>query len=155
MPDYRVRTATIDDADALVRHRIGMFTDMGVPLDAATLGAAFRAWLATTMRDGTYRAWLAEDPAASIVGGGGITIVAWPPGPRYLGDRLAFVYNVYTEPAHRHRGVARLVMDAVHAWCRDSGVTSVALNTSTLGRSLYEAMGYRVSPNPMMFLALK
>jgi len=25
----------------LVRHRIGMFTDMGVPLDAATLDAAF------------------------------------------------------------------------------------------------------------------
>ena len=27
------------------------------------------------------------------------------PGPRYAGDRLAFVYNVYTEPAHRRRGL--------------------------------------------------
>jgi GNAT superfamily N-acetyltransferase len=154
MTDHRVRPATLEDADVLVRHRIGMFTDMGVPLDAATLDAAFRAWLATAMPEGTYRAWLVDD-AVGVIGGGGITIVPWPPGPHYLGDRLAFVYNVYTEPAYRHRGIARLVMETIHAWCRTNGITSVALNASTLGLSLYEAMGYRVSPNPMMFLGLE
>ena len=155
MADYRVRPATLEDAGVLVRHRIGMFADMGVPLDPATLESAFRAWLAKTMPEGTYRAWLVEDAAADIVGGGGITIVPWPPGPRYLGDRLAFVYNVYTEPAHRHRGVGRRVMEAIHAWCRQNGISSVALNSSALGRPLYESMGYHESPQPMMFLGLK
>jgi GNAT superfamily N-acetyltransferase len=154
MTDYRIRPATLEDEDVLVRHRIGMFTDMGVPLDAATLDAAFRAWLAKAMSDGTYRAWLVDE-AAGVIGGGGITIVPWPPGPHYLGDRLAFVYNVYTEPAYRHRGIGRLVMETIHAWCRANGITSVALNASTGGLSLYEAMGYRVSPNPMMFLGLE
>ena len=36
-PDYRVRPATLADADTLVRHRIAMFTDMGLPLDAPEL----------------------------------------------------------------------------------------------------------------------
>jgi GNAT superfamily N-acetyltransferase len=81
-------------------------------------------------------------------------VLPWPPGPRYLGDRLAFVYNVYTEPAHRHQGVARMVMDAIHAWCRAAGVTSLALNASKDGRPLYEALGYWESPNPMMFFAV-
>ena len=152
--DYRVRSATLADADVLVRHRIGMFTDMGVPLDAAALDPAFRAWLAETMPAGTYRAWLAETAAGAVAGGGGITIIPWPPGPRYGGDKLAFVYNVYTEPAHRRRGLARLVMDTIHAWCRDAGITSVALNASRDGKPLYESMGYAESPSPMMFLPI-
>lgn len=52
--DYRVRPATLDDADVLVRHRVGMFTDMGVALDVAALETAFRAWLTEMMPAGTY-----------------------------------------------------------------------------------------------------
>ena len=151
--DYRVRAATTADIDVLVHHRIAMFTEMGVPLDAALLDRAFRAWLADTMPAGTYRAWLAE-AGGEIAGGGGITILPWPPGPRYAGDRLAFVYNVYTEAAHRRRGLARLIMDTIHDWCRDNGITSMALNASRDGKPLYEAMGYAESPSPMMFFPL-
>jgi GNAT superfamily N-acetyltransferase len=154
---YRVREATLADASALVHHRIGMFTDMGVTFDAGALAEAFHAWLRDTMPAGTYRAWLVEsedDADNAIVAGGGITILPWPPGPRYMGTRLAFVYNVYTEPAHRRRGLARLVMDAIHAWCAEAGVTSVALNASKDGQPLYEAMGYAVTPSPMMFLPI-
>ena len=152
--DYRVRPATFDDADALIRHRIGMFTDMGVAMDVPALETAFRAWLREMMPAGTYRAWLVETPAGAVVGGGGITILPWPPGPQYVGGRLAFVYNVYTEPMHRRRGLARLVMDAIHAWCRDAGITSMALNASRDGQPLYKAMGYAESSSPMMFLPI-
>ncbi len=151
---YRVREATLDDAGALVHHRVGMFTDMGVSFDAAALADAFDAWLRDVMPAGTYRAWLVESEDGAVVAGGGITILPWPPGPRYMGTRLAFVYNVYTEPAHRRRGLARLVMDAIHAWCAEARVTSVALNASRDGQPLYEAMGYAVTPSPMMFFPI-
>ena len=131
-----------------------MFTDMGVPLDAPSLAREFRAWLADEMPRGLYRAWVVEDEGHAIVAGGGITILPWPPGPRYMGTRLAFVYNVYTEPAHRRRGLARLIMDTIHAWCRANGVASMALNASRDGQPLYESMGYAESPAPMMFLPL-
>ena len=153
-PDYHVRPATLADIDDLVRHRIGMFTDMGIPLDAKVLDPAFRVWLAEMMPAGTYRAWLVEAAEGEVAGGGGITILPWPPGPRYVGDRLAFVYNVYTEPAHRRRGLARLIMETIHAWCRDEGITSMALNASRDGLPLYESMGYAESPSPMMFLPI-
>jgi GNAT superfamily N-acetyltransferase len=148
---YRVRPATLDDLDVLVAHRIGMFTDMKVALDAAMLREAFAQWLRETMTAGAYRAWLVEDDDRRVVAGGGATIIPWPPGPQYPGSKLAFVYNVYVEPALRRRGLARMVMDALHAWCREHGVGSVALNASEDGRPLYEAMGYVVTPAPMMF----
>lgn len=154
MSPYNVRPATLDDVDVLVQHRIAMFTDMRVTMDPAALGTAFRKWLASTMPQGHYRAWLVEDKTHAVVAGGGITVIPWPPGPHYLNGRLAYVYNVYTAPAHRGRGVARLLMGAIHDWCRRDGIRSVALNTSVAARPLYESLGYQVTPSPMMFYAV-
>jgi GNAT superfamily N-acetyltransferase len=155
---YRVRAATLDDLDVLVRHRVAMFRDMGVAVDGPSLERAFMDWLRRTMPEGTYRAWVVDhidgDRAGAVVAGGGATIWPWPPGPRYPGDTLAFVYNVYTEPSNRRQGLARLIMDAIHAWCRAHGVTSLALNASRDGLALYEQLGYAQSPSPMMFFSL-
>ena len=131
-----------------------MFTDMGVPMDVEAVSHAFREWLAAMMRNGTYRGWLIAD-SEEIVAGAGITVLPWPPGPRSLVGRVAFVYNVYTEPAHRGRGLARLVMAAIHDWCRGQGISSLALNASTFGKPLYDSLGYAVTPSPMMFFALE
>jgi len=151
---YRVREATLGDVDVLVGHRIGMFTDMGLTLDAPALDAAFRSWLADQMPAGVYHAWLVEAEDGTIAGGGGISILPWPPGPSYMGDRIAIAYNVYTEPAHRRRGLAKLVMNTIHAWAADHEITSIALNASRDGLPLYESMGYQVAPSPMMFYPL-
>ena len=150
---YQVREATLADADTLARHRAGMFTDMGVPVDPAMI-AEFRRWLNEMMPAGTYRAWVVESTTGEVISGGGITIIPWPPGPRSLGGRVAFVYNVYTEPAFRKQGHGRAIMEAIHTWCRAAGIWSVALNASQFGQALYEAMGYRVTDSPMMYVAL-
>jgi GNAT superfamily N-acetyltransferase len=155
MSDYRIRLATLDDEAILVYQRIAMFEEMGVMLDKPALTARFGAWLRETIPAGTYRAWLVESASASVVAGGGMTIIPWPPGPTYPGDKLAFVYNVFTEPPHRNQGLAKLVMHAMHGYCRDHGIGSIALNASVFGRPLYESLGYAVTPSPMMFLALE
>ena len=154
MSAHQVRPATLDDVEALIHHRTAMFTDMGLTFDASAVDAAFRPWLAEAMPTGVYRAWVVED-AGLVVAGGGITILPWPPGPRSLGTRMAFVYNVYTEPSHRHRGLTRTIMDAIHTWCRDNGIGKMSLNASTDGQPLYESMGYTVTASPMMFLSLE
>jgi GNAT superfamily N-acetyltransferase len=162
MANYTVRRATLADADVLVHQRLRMFEDMGTmdgpEVDGARLAADFRAWLGDMMPAGHYVAWVVEDAGAPrdarIVAGGGATIIPWPPGPRYPGRQLAFVYNVYTEPRCRGRGLARLVMETIHAYCRAERIHSLALNASSSGQPLYESMGYRVAQSPMMFLSL-
>ena len=182
MSSYRLRPATLADADALVHHRLGMFTDMGTAFDAPEVDRAFRQWLAEMMPAGVYRAWLVESDAdgppeggphvpeggphvpeagphvpaepVPIVAGGGITVLPWPPGPQFVGGRIAFVYNVYTEHAHRRRGLARLLMATIHSWCRANGLRKVFLNASDDGRPLYEALGYKAAAAPMMFIGL-
>jgi GNAT superfamily N-acetyltransferase len=150
---FTVRSATTDDLEVLVRHRIQMFVDMGGVVDETMIATEFTKWLQQHLSSRTYRAWLVLD-GDIVAGGGGATVIPWPPGPRYPGHRLAFVYNVYTEPRYRRQGVARLVMKVIQDWCLAEGVTSVALNASADGRRLYESLGYVVTPSPMMFLSL-
>jgi GNAT superfamily N-acetyltransferase len=124
---------------------------MGTPFDEPAIARLSRDWLRASMPAGTYRAWVVEDEARTIVAGGGMTLIPWPPGPSPLLGQVAFVYNVYTEPAHRRRGLARLVMTAIHDWCGDAGVAAIALNASRDGRQLYDSLGYVVAASPMMW----
>jgi GNAT superfamily N-acetyltransferase len=161
MSSYRIRPASLDDIDVLVHHRVAMFRDMGTAMDADDLARHFRSWLAEMLPQGTYRGWVVEAPrdgagsgVPEVVAGAGITVLPWPPGPQFPGGTLAFVYNMYTEPPHRRRGLARMVMEAIHAWCRETGIPAAALNSSVEGQPLYESLGYRVRPNPMMVAIL-
>jgi len=152
MPDYRLRPATLDDVDALVHHRLSMFTELGASFDAPLIRRMFHDWLLKMMPAGEYLAWLCETEAGQVVAGAGITLIRWPPGPSPIAsERIAFVYNVYTEPAHRKQGLARRLMDAIHGWCAEQGVGAVALNAAPDARHLYESQGYRPAPSPMMW----
>ena len=152
MPTYGVRPATLDDLEALVHHRVAMFTDMGVVFDALALADVTRAWLRSMIPAGEYHAWVCEIASGEIVAGGGASLLKWPPGPLSVrGDRLAFVYNVYTEPEHRKRGLARRVMETIHAWCDQHGIGALALNASPAARHLYDSLGYVDAPSPMLF----
>jgi GNAT superfamily N-acetyltransferase len=149
--DYRIREATLDDLDVLADHRIAMFTEMGTSLDAPVVRQMFREWLLKMMPAGEYRAWFAEHSNDGVVAGAGITLLEWPPGPSSRTGKIAFVYNVFTAPAHRKRGLARGLMDTVHTWCATHGIGAVALNAAPDARHLYASQGYRLAPGPMMW----
>ena len=155
MPGYSVREATLGDLDTLVRHRLGMYTSMGTAFDYDVLDRATRDWLRKMMPAGEYIAWVCETDDGEIVAGAGVSLYRWPPGPWVAyGDQMAFVYNVYTEPAHRRQGLARRIMETIHGWCAERGIPALALNAAADARPLYDSMGYFESPSPMMWKIL-
>ena len=152
--NYSIRPAAIDDIPHIVRHREQMFRDMGIPAEFDAMTAATRTWLTRALPDGIYRGWLATATDGTVAAGGGLIVIPWPPGPFSMDPRCGFVFNVYTDPAHRKQGLGRRLMEAMHDWCRGQGIERVALNASTFGRPVYEAMGYAVDHEPMMRLKL-
>lgn len=152
--DYGIRPATTEDIPHLVDHRLAMFRDMRTPGDYPGMAGAYEEWLCQVMPAGTYRAWVAESSDGGVAGSAGIIVLPWSPGPVVLDPRCVFVFNVYTAPAHRRRGLARRMMETIHAWCRSGGLQRIALNASDDGRPLYDAMGYTVAAEPMMRLTL-
>lgn len=58
-------------------------------------------------------------------------------------DKIAYVYAVVTDPAHRGKGLCRKLMADVHALLLDRGYASVMLVPADEGlREMYRKMGY-------------
>jgi GNAT superfamily N-acetyltransferase len=142
--ELAIRRATASDIDTLVAHRRGMFYDMGYRDEAAlgAMSAKFRPWLRARMEEGVYLAWLVIAADGSVAAGAGLWLMDWPPHMVGAGARRGNILNVYTDHAHRGRGLARRLMDTAIAWCRDNGVDTVILHASVEGRPLYESMGF-------------
>ncbi len=151
---YRIRPAVIADIPHVVAHREQMFRDMGIPAEFEAMAQATGAWLQSAIPSKTYLGWLAVSDDGAIAAGGGLIVIPWPPGPMTMDPRCGFVFNVYTDPAHRKQGLAQQLMAAMHDWCRGEGIERVVLNASTFGQPLYEQMGYVVTNEPMMRMRL-
>ena len=117
------------------------------------MDAACARWYPDAMAAGIFHGWLAETEGR-VAGGGGLIVLPWSPGPTRVDPRMAWVINVFVDPAHRGHGLARRLMDAMHAWCRESGIERVGLNATAAGEPTYRALGYVALHEPMMRLDL-
>ena len=150
----RIRKATVADVETILHHRRSMFADMGdgTEADRDAMVKSARPFIEAGLRGGSYYAWLVEI-GSRVVAGGGIAIVGYQPTPLDPVARRAFVLNMYTEPAYRRQGLAKQVLEAIIAWCREQGFKAVLLHASVAGRALYEQMGFE--PTNEMRLLLK
>lgn len=154
MDPYTLRSATPEDLPIVLRHRRRMFEDMGRG-DPAALAAMqeaatplLRRWLA----DDRYRGWLVEAGGEGVVAGGGILLLDFLPNALSAQTRRAWVMNVFTEPAHRRRGLARRLLEAMVEWSRAEGLPALFLHASADGRPLYEDLGFEPTSEMRLFL---
>jgi len=143
-----IRPATLEgsDLEAILYHRHAMFREMGyAEAQLNSMTALFRPWLRRKMEADEYLAWFAIAPDSSIAAGLGLWLMDWPPhvvaGGRWRGN----IVNVYTEPPHRRKGIARTLMHVGLEWCAMNQVDAVILHSSDEGRPLYESLGFEAT----------
>jgi GNAT superfamily N-acetyltransferase len=143
--DYTIRPAVGEEAEVITGHRRAMFSAMGHRDEAAldAMSRHFLPWLKPRMQNGEYLAWFAIAPDQTVAAGLGLWLMDWPPHMVGPGSRRANIINVYTEPDHRRRGLARMLMQTALDWCRENGICVVILHASTEGRRLYESLGFQ------------
>src|SRR5881394_1823078 len=97
-----------------------MFLGMGKydPQKLEAMTDAYRPWLESKMAAGEYWGWLATTADGSVAAGAGLWLMDWPPHVIGTGLRRGNIINVYTEAAHRRRGLARQLLNAALDWCR-------------------------------------
>jgi len=137
---YSIRRATLADTTVIASHRRAMFEEIGSAQNLDLVACAFADWLPSRL-DATYFHWLATRDTRPV-GSAGVLLLDWPPSPRDPRGGLGFIYNVYVEPAHRRRGIARATLELLHRWAHERGLGALALHASEDGRPLYEALGY-------------
>jgi GNAT superfamily N-acetyltransferase len=98
------------------------------------------------------RAWVAVAGGASAepaVGMANLMVFERMPRPGRDAGRWAYVANVWVDPAHRSRGVGRLLMATALDWCRAEGLARVVLNPSEVSVPLYASLGFRPADDLM------
>jgi GNAT superfamily N-acetyltransferase len=149
-----IREGTVADIEVITRHRRRMCEDMNYSEGDAlsTMVTVTADYLKKAMPEGSFRSWLACD-SGEVVAGGAVVICPWPAHAYDLECRRATILNVYTDPEHRRRGIARQIMQTMIAWCRQQGFARVTLHASEHGRHLYESLGFE--PSNEMRLTLR
>ena len=153
---FKIRRATVSDADVIAWRRARMFQDMGdVSGDAfEILRAKARVRLKEWLESGDYIGWLATpaDKPETVVGGAGIQLQPILPRPRdasIIGEGpQGTIVNVFTEPQWRRRGISSLLVEEIVTWSKDQRIERLLLHASDEGRSLYEQFGF-VASNEM------
>ncbi len=117
--------------------------------EGAVLRIQAEPFLRGLFDDGAYRGWFVEFGGKPVCGGG-VWMRYLEPRPGCLhGGRWAHVVNVYTEPEHRRRGLARALMAEVLGWY-SANADDITLAASEDGRPLYEDLSFAAT-NYMRF----
>ena len=137
------------DLETFIRMRITQLREEGANEDL-DLVPALMDYYHRHMADGTFVSWLAVD-GDQIVGTSGMSFVEKPP---YFGcptGRVGLLSSMYTDPAHRRRGIARELLRRVVEEAREYGCGSVQITASDMGVLLYTDFGFVKNGNFMQY----
>ena len=142
-PGLTVRRVRPADHAMVCAHREAMFLEAGgVPERLRLMTEHFSPWLRPRLEDGRYYGFVLLDqdhPVAAI----GLMDIEWPPHPNHpTQDLRGYVLNVYVEPSHRRRGLARKLMQLAEAEFAQRGLGFAVLHATEAGRPVYAGLGW-------------
>lgn len=135
--------ATAADADELIRLRLAYLADDFGELSDEQV-AALPAELVRYFERHLERDLLvfAAREGGIIVACAWLLLVEKPPSPRFPHGRTGVLFNVYTMPEHRRRGLARRVMERLLEEARAMALDVVELHATDDGYPLYLSLGF-------------
>ena len=148
-----IRRATRGDAAELARLRWDFRVEHGTPASRTfeAFAEEFRAFTAEALADGTpWRAWVAEDDDR-LVGCVWVQFVEKIPHPsRGRGERpIAYVTNVYVQPALRDEGLGARLLDAAVAEAREREASEAVVWPTPRSVSFYRRAGFGTEAAPL------
>ncbi len=151
MESPRLRSATLDDLEALVELRILMQSDAHSGKQPPPgYAEVVRKYFARTLSDGSSLTAVAEVEGRIV---STVTAIVYekPPAFNGLNGRSGYISNVYTLPEHRGRGIATEVMRFIVEHTRREKVDKLHLTSTELGKGVYERVGFA----PPKFVAME
>jgi len=149
--EYTIRTATGADAPTLGALRAPMASEwveegQTTPERFAAFKSQAEQYYAIQIERGAVRAWLTVSAERQPVAAASALLLPYPPSLFHLDQVhervVAYIFGVYTDPAHRRRGLARQLMETIDTWGRASGIDRLELRSSPEGQPLYESLGF-------------
>jgi ribosomal protein S18 acetylase RimI-like enzyme len=148
-----IRRATIEDADELARLRWDFRVEHGTPTSRTfdAFAEEFRRFATDVLADETpWRTWVAQDDDR-LVGCVWLQFVEKIPHPsRGRWERpIAYVTNMYVEPALRDEGLGARLLDAAMAYAREQETAEAVVWPTPRSVSFYRRAGFGTEAAPL------
>ena len=139
----KVEKAGMDDIDALVKRRLDYLLEDNGSLNDSDIMA-----IKKNLPE-YYRAHINKDlfvyivrEKQIIVSCAFLLVIEKPMSPAFINGRTGTVLNVYTCPANRHRGYAKMIMEKLLADAKELQLSVVDLKSTDDGYHLYGSVGF-------------
>ena len=152
MPELRLRPMTPDEFGAWCEQSVGDYAveiARSRDLDAESAAAQAAGEFAELLPDGLdspgmhlFTAVVDDEPVG----------MGWFELRQRAAGVSAWIYDISVDPAHRGRGLGRLLLEALHEAARGLGATTMTLNVfggNATAIRLYETSGYTVTAQQM------
>ena len=102
------------------------------------------------LADGSFISYIvwADGQAAAC---SGLSIQVHPPTYENPTGKHGYITNMYTRPAWRRMGIAKLLVDKLAETAREEGCAQLYLNASPMGRSVYVRYGFQPVNGEMVY----
>jgi len=140
---YKIRRASPNDASVIVDYRIRMFQSfLDDVFDYNHIKKFEIEYLTKEIRSNRFVAWIGEADEEEPVACAAVSFFQLPPKPWNLEGNYAFISSMYTEPAHRRKGLGGRLLQVVLDYAGEQGITDITLHATESGRPLYKAFGF-------------
>ena len=139
------------DIESIVNMRMKMLAETTDDPMPDGLDQQIRRFVRRHMEDGTCMGVLAERNG-QVVADAVIYIFETMPDEINFTGRTAMLYNVYTLPEFRDRGIMSQMLPVVIDLAREAGAVELKMTASPKAVPLYERMGFHVSEDAMSMI---
>ena len=136
--------ASLNDIELLTATRVEVLraaNRLSEDVDMNVVEQLSRIYYERSLADGSHAAYLVFD-GKKVVGAGGVSFFKVMPTYHNPSGEKAYIMNMYTHPDYRRRGIAYQVLDLLVAEARKRGIAAISLESTDMGRPLYEKYGF-------------
>jgi GNAT superfamily N-acetyltransferase len=139
-----IRRGTLEDAPVLIDLRLAFYQELETIQNEETwqhYKQAVRRYFLEKLATGELHTWVA-DAAGEIVATGALLLEPKPPTQKNMTGLEAFVFNMYTLPAWRGKGLASRILDEMIGFAKEHEAGRVWLYASEQGEPVYARAGF-------------
>lgn len=152
----RIREATLDDIELLIRLRIDFIIMTGTDLPEGmkqTLCKQLANYFQKHIPSGDFIAFLALDDQ-QVAAAAFMVIGERPAGASFVTGVTGTILNVITYPEYRKTGYATLLVKSLISKGKELNVTAIDLNATRMGIGVYRSLGFLPIEDTAMRLKL-
>lgn len=159
--NFHLRLADENDMPAILHLRLQLLSEMGnlearnpeggdIEISNEDLREVTAIYVRKALFDGRVLIWLAFD-GVDAVACGAANIYERLPYRGNLSGQEWYISNMYTQTAHRRRGIAKAMVKAIQQEARERCVERVWLEASSDGAAVYQQSGFTPLQNAMVW----